>query len=298
MTRFENKLCPVCRSRFNDKADIVCCPICGTPHHRACYSINNKCALEEYHAQGWSWNGCLPDEEKEQKPPLDEVTAAEIDNEPDPHHADYPGDTPFDEEKRIFEEQLGDENPFKDLFNTMNNKEIGEDGVSMHELVAYSATSVYHYGRAFNMFRSNIGGKKRIVSFNFASGILSPMFQFYRKMNLFGIVALLLTLLPSIIVYAVPEQSIMANYQSFSMLMRVIQIAIPVVMCLFNDYIYYRHCVRSIVKFRKSYDGDTKSDDYYMSLYEKGRPTMAGGILGLLAMIVAEAYLMSLMGII
>lgn len=302
MTRFENKLCPVCRTRFNEKADIVCCPICGTPHHRACYSIKNECALEEFHATGWSWNGYLPDEEphtpKATAENSDATVTAQVDHQPDSHHAEYPGDTPYNEEKRLFEEQLGDENPFKELFDTLSNKEIGEDGVSMHELVAYSATSVYHYGKAFNMFRANNGGKKRIVSFNFCSGIFAPMFQFYRKMNLFGVITLLASLLPSIIVYAIPEQSLMANYQLFSVVMRFLQISIPVVMCLFNDYIYYRHCVKSITRFRERYDGDTKSDDYYMSLYEKGRPTMAGGIVGLLALSLGEAYIMSLMGMI
>lgn len=302
MTRFENKLCPVCRTRFNEKADVVCCPICGTPHHRACYSIKNKCALEEFHAKGWSWNGYLPDEEPEtpkaEVENSDATVTAQIDGQPDSHRAEYPSGTPFDEEKRMFEEQLGEDNPFKEMFDSLTNKEIGEDGVSMHELVSYSATNVYHYGKAFNIFRANNGGKKRIVSFNFCSGILAPMFQFYRRMNFFGVIALLLTLLPSIIVVAVPEQIRTANSQPLIILLRLLQIVIPIFMCLFSDYIYYRHCVKSILKFRKSYDGDTKSDEYYMSLYEKGRPTMAGGLIGLLAMSLGEAYIMALMGMI
>lgn len=298
MTRFENKLCPVCRTRFNEKADIVCCPICGTPHHRACYSIKNKCALEEMHTSGWNWNGKLPDEEEEELQKVDAAVTAEIDSQTDPHHAEYPGGTPFDEEKRLFEEQLGDENPFRELFSTLNNKEIGEDGVSMHELVAYSATSVYHYGKAFNIFRGNNGGKKRRISFNFCSGIFAPMFQFYRRMNVFGVVTLLLTLLPSIIILITPDQVRQANSQPLIILLRVLQFIIPALLCLFGDYIYYRHCVKSILKFRKSYDGDTKSDDYYMSLYEKGRPTFAGGIIGALALSLGEAYIMALMGMI
>ena len=62
MNRVENKLCPICRARFTEKADVVVCPICGTPHHRVCYEIRGKCGLENLHESGFVWNGRLPDE--------------------------------------------------------------------------------------------------------------------------------------------------------------------------------------------------------------------------------------------
>ncbi len=36
--------CPVCHEQFQDGEDIVVCPECGTPHHRACYEENGACA--------------------------------------------------------------------------------------------------------------------------------------------------------------------------------------------------------------------------------------------------------------
>ena len=62
MSRFTDKLCPVCRVRFTDNSDIVVCPECGTPHHRACYAKTGSCAVGGYHAEGFVWNGMLPDE--------------------------------------------------------------------------------------------------------------------------------------------------------------------------------------------------------------------------------------------
>ena len=97
MSRFENKLCPACRSRFNEKADVVVCPVCGTPHHRICYLTNNKCALQDIHESGWTWDGMLPDEEPEQVKPeeLSAVITNAVDPpETDPHHAEYPSGTP------------------------------------------------------------------------------------------------------------------------------------------------------------------------------------------------------------
>ena len=65
MTRFENKLCPVCRRPFTENDDIVVCPVCGTPHHRACYNEKGGCGVEEWHASGFVWEGHLPGEEPE-----------------------------------------------------------------------------------------------------------------------------------------------------------------------------------------------------------------------------------------
>ena len=283
MSRFENKLCPVCRTRFIESSDIVVCPTCGTPHHRACYSIKNRCELEELHAEGWMWNGLLPDEEKEREEMLKAANLSESGpNTPaaqensDPHHAEYPAGTPnapYEEEQRMFEEQLGDENPFRELFNKLADKEIGKDGVSMHELVAYSATSVYHYGRAFDSFRGT-SGKKRVISLNLSGGLFAPMFQGYRKMNFFGVIALLLTLAPSIVAVLLPQSFVAENVQSVQYILQLATIAIRLLLCMFSDFIYYKHCISKIKKFRKSYDGDTKSDDYYLALYEVGKPTL------------------------
>ena len=296
MPRFENKLCPVCRSRFNEKADVVVCPICGTPHHRVCYLIKNKCELEDMHASGWNWNGMLPDEEPE-KVSVEELSAV-ITNAVDPsdvnsHHAEYPSGTPYEEEQRMFEEKLGEENPFRELFHSLNDKEIGTDGVSMHELVAYSATSVYHYGRAFKAFRGCIDGKRHKISVNFCSGLFAPLFQFYRKMNFFGVFALLLTLAPTFVSVIMQDKITDAN-DPLLYTLDFARIVIMVLMCIFGDYIYYRHCVKSIVRFRRSYEGDTKSDEYFMALYELGKPTFAGAFMGALVLSFGQACLFAL----
>lgn len=301
MMRFENKLCPICRTRFVKNADVVVCPTCGTPHHRSCYSIKGRCALEELHAEGWSWKGLLPDEVKEREEmlkatglPLVEPNKAldELRREEFPQKTPA-APAPYEEEQRMFEEELGDDNPFADLFKKFSDKEIGKDGVSMHELVAFSATSVYHYGKAFDTFRRS-SGLKRVMSVNLSCGLFAPMFQGYRKMNIFGIISLLLLLAPSIAAALVPADIANAAVNELAVLFQLANIIIRVLLCMFGDYVYYRHCISHIKKFRKSYDGDTRSEDYYLALCEFGKPTMAGAAIGCLALMLGYASVLYL----
>ena len=53
--RYIGEKCPVCHKEFTAEDDIVVCPECGTPHHRDCYMLENRCANEELHARGEKW---------------------------------------------------------------------------------------------------------------------------------------------------------------------------------------------------------------------------------------------------
>ncbi len=55
MPLYENIPCPVCHVPFGEKDDIVVCPVCGTPHHRACYQQTGHCAHDALHAQGYDF---------------------------------------------------------------------------------------------------------------------------------------------------------------------------------------------------------------------------------------------------
>jgi len=46
---FEGNKCPYCGKEFISTDDIVVCPECGTPHHRACYKEHNACANVSKH---------------------------------------------------------------------------------------------------------------------------------------------------------------------------------------------------------------------------------------------------------
>lgn len=47
--------CPVCGVFFHEHDDIVVCPECGAPYHRACYEKAGHCIFTEKHGTGEAW---------------------------------------------------------------------------------------------------------------------------------------------------------------------------------------------------------------------------------------------------
>lgn len=280
--RFENKLCPVCRARFTDKADVVVCPICGTPHHRVCYESKGHCGLENLHASGFVWNGRLPDEPEPTQTPQNTFA---VDNSDEQAETEQGGS--------LFEELGGEDEGLGSFFKKLSDPALGEDGVSMKELTAYTATSAFHYGRAFDIFRSKSGGKQRRVFFNFASGFLAPAFQFYRKMDIFGLISMVILLVP--FGFSAFFPSFFSTSGAYYLL-NIYSLATFVILSAFGDYIYYLHAVKSIKKFRTSFQGDTLSDEYYEALAEKGRPSVLRAIVGCLVLLLFASGILWLSG--
>ncbi len=310
MSRFTHKLCPVCRIPFKDEDDVVVCPECGTPHHRACYKETGNCGLEKFHVEGFAWNGKLPDEtadpkeEASQSPP--ETLSVE---NTDAHHAFYPDgneDTePISENEEHSDipeiEMLRDmPNPYLDIYRKMrdltSDDTRGEDGVSSKELCHFAGKSIMHYSQAFSAFRVGVMKDGRIqpvrIFLNLCSGFLSPIHQFYRRMDLIGIAVILLScaaVLPDVLLYYDSQyasiqftENLTATLGSLSVVGSFLNLAVTILLCVFGDYIYYKTCVRRIKKIRRKFD-DGKAEGYYEALTQSGSPSKLRAIIGILA---------------
>ncbi len=55
MIDFTGVKCPVCGVAFREDDDIVVCPQCGAPYHRACYQKEGQCVFPDLHASGKDW---------------------------------------------------------------------------------------------------------------------------------------------------------------------------------------------------------------------------------------------------
>ena len=310
MSRFTHKLCPVCRAPFGENDDIVVCPECGTPHHRACWAKTGSCGVEQYHASGFEWQGRLPDEEptpentaENQKHDMAQVLEEmnrEREENPDPHHADYPQGTPITDEpldmNKIAEEILESQNNPSD--------ERGEDGVSMHELFSYSGGNL-HYLSAFSLFRLKEMRKTplRNISINLCAGLLQPLNQFYRRLDGLGIfltVWAFASIVPSLMIqlgYCADNAALLNGLSLLQLLLNLLSFLLTAALCLYGDYIYYLTAVKRIKRIRAAYD-DGKAEGYHERLEEKGRPSLLRMIIAVLAIsIIAAAVTLFAQGI-
>lgn len=55
MARYTGSKCPVCKQPFREGDDVVVCPDCGTPYHRACWKKVGACLHQQEHAAGFEW---------------------------------------------------------------------------------------------------------------------------------------------------------------------------------------------------------------------------------------------------
>lgn len=314
MTRFENKICPICRKPFTADDDIVVCPVCGTPHHRACYNEKGGCGVEEFHASGFVWEGHLPGEEPEPQSAEDiqdggrdgggeaaqqdsgMYGGADSDGFGGEHHADYPGGTPGGFNAYG---PNGEPIDIQDFLNQINRQTMDEtrveDGVSAKELSCYVGKSVMHYSQAFAAFRAPTapGQKKRRAFFNLCAGLFTPVHQFYRKLDGMGIILVLVEL-----AYYIPTLLSVSGVTFSQSAIAAIQLitsgayfVVKVLLCMFGDYFYYRHCVSRIKDIRARYD-DGKAEGYYEALNEKGSPSWLRAIIAILAVYLLQAVLL------
>jgi hypothetical protein len=107
----------------------------------------------------------------------------------------------------------------------------------------------------------------KVVNMNIYAGLLSPFYQFSKGMRLIGFALLLMVFL-----------QILVSPVYFPALPLV-----TILMLLFNDYVYLRHCAFKIRMTRKFYDRLPEelkgSIEYYELLRLKGKPGVLRGIL-------------------
>lgn len=61
MINYTGCICTECGRAFEEKDDVVVCPVCGTPQHRECYKKENKCINEALHEEGFVYKNEFSD---------------------------------------------------------------------------------------------------------------------------------------------------------------------------------------------------------------------------------------------
>lgn len=168
---YNNEVCSGCGELIHNGEDIVVCPECGTPQHRVCYELNNKCVNEHLHEGGFVWQPQNQPEKPQQTAAADDADERPVGNsEPIPVGIPMPA---IDVNQGFFE-------------NAGLDPEMEFDGVKVKEAVSYTQISSKNYVRKF----IRTSGKKRFLSWNWGAFFFSPAWFFYRKLYKLGFIFL------------------------------------------------------------------------------------------------------------
>lgn len=248
MPSYENQPCIVCGERFKAADDIVTCPECGTPYHRACWMQSGKCINQELHESGVSW--VAQRKEKEHRQRQEERFAEELEQA----EARERGDSPSMINGSLYDGVRMDPN---DPCIGLNPEESLGD-VTIREAAAFIRTNNFYYLPLFRLMKRT--GKK--ITVNLLS-LLFPQFYFAnRKMWGYALLAVLLNTvlgIPAVIkamntAMGIELPWIDINTAAFHSVYRVSMFAyflISMIWCLFGNYLYYRFALRRIRSIKK-----------------------------------------------
>lgn len=280
--------CTVCQEPFEPKSDIVVCPECGAPAHRACYQIENECAF--CHGNGGVVYRDPAQEVKTTLPVQDGISVQMITcktcgtlNHPENEFCNNCG-TALEKKDKVestpepfsilgsFQEDPQARAEFsKFLLGGMNETDT-IDQVTAKDLATYVGSNSRYYLTHFNMFKKN--NKK--TSFSFSAFFAPPVFYLYRKMWSIGIITAILTFilnLPttyqflvnsgmSIPQLAFIENSILATNPK---LVTILQLFMMSMSGIFANYLYMQKVLRSVKKIK-----DEAPQNYQHTLAKKG----------------------------
>ena len=190
--------CPVCEQYFHSDDDIVVCPDCGTPHHRACYESLGHCANQELHQEGYDFS---KDEKKNENADAAICHSCGKENDKYQFFCKYCG-APLQPEERKQSTANNAQNaqgpeqhspfggavggapfaaPFLDpLGGVPAETDLGDD-VTAGEAAKYVKQNTPYFIRIFSNIQS-FGRSK----FNFSAALFSGGYLLYRKMYKLG----------------------------------------------------------------------------------------------------------------
>ena len=201
---YENQICAGCNQPLLPGEDIVVCPVCATPQHRACYNKLGSCVNGYLHASGYIWQPDSPD-----APVIEEVPS------PDESNTTLGGEYREQPTEGLFCPMCGTKNepgafvcrncrsimpvgtgspgafPFSTPFPHQSPYLRGTGLTDDDEIGGFKAAdiAVYlkNYQRKFipKFKRFSDGGIK--ASWNWGAFFLSPFYFFYRRMLKAGI---------------------------------------------------------------------------------------------------------------
>ena len=191
----KNKKCAVCEAYLFEDDDVVCCPVCGAPHHRDCYTAVGHCGLEKYHGTDLQYDPQEAEEtKKEEKTETSSGKKGRICTQ---CGKEYPSDARFcpycgySEMTGFFAE--GNMRGFGGFGTVEDGTDIGE-GVTVKEAAEVVLVNHFRYVYRFSSLNKS---KKR--SWNWAGFLLPGSWFAYRKMYKASVIAVIFSIISTVL---------------------------------------------------------------------------------------------------
>lgn len=268
--------CAACGKKFTAEDDVVVCPECGTPYHRACYKELGHCINEARHAEGYVWQPLRHREPAGQERcdlcgyPLKEtgerIPAGDRETEDGGTFAEY----------------------VRDQYNVNPNERLGDE-LTAREVAAYVGPNALNF---LYKFRAMLQ-RKTAVSFNLGAFLFTGLYCFYRKMYALGGILLAIKAacyIPFAINYIPYFQELMAAgattlsefmhintlspyYQALVSTSAIVQyggLVLSVLCSLFFNYFYLKKITQQVRIQRYRGHAAAGTQQYYQNLSRMG----------------------------
>ena len=311
MFKYQGVACPHCGKEFQETDQILICPECGAPYHRACIQELGKCMFDDLHQKGESWHPPQKTPHEEEETRYDGRAAMRCSrcgtlNSPDRLFCEVCG-TPLNREQPDSSEpnsnsqnqwnneqwNNGQQQPFHQMAYNPYTTPFGGlspdeeiDGIPVKDLALYVGQNTHYFLPKFKEMATR--GKN--AGWNWAAFFLNAYYFFYRKMWLPGILFAVFSILlyiPNVILmysdlllnlgFAVPfSNNFLMAMNSLSNIFYILSLVLNLLAAIFANYLYKRKVFHDVDALRTSHG---EQQDYSIALTAKGGVSLKGVIL-------------------
>jgi len=307
MVDFKDKICPVCNKSFIDGDDIVVCPKCGTPYHRDCYSVDNKCVCESRHnlnknEKSYENINSENDFENEESPNTDnpDKFKKQAENEKicskckhhNPSDASFCNNcgVPLKNSQDIFEDvppEIKESIPI--LFDPMGGIDPEEkvDDVKFGDLAKFVKSNTPYYMNVFKRIKDDNKCK-----FNFSAFLFNGAWFLFRKQYKVGIPLTILHFVilsyTSLIQYTQDASKALTSFTGILEGLSLLQFIVMLICGFFANRLYFKFCVDQVKSIKEDCDQNKNLDYNKQILTQGGTNARIVFLLFLLSLLVSQ----------
>lgn len=284
---YEGQHCPVCGNAFSETDDIVSCPECGAPHHRACWQQEGHCHFEDTHGTEAQWTR-EAETEPEQPAVKNRCPNCGTDNLEHAEFCSRCGRALTTEEWTSAEPTppytqgapYHEYSPFRMAFDPLGGvprDEKFDEGVSAEDLALCVAGNTTYYLPRFHKMKNG-----RPIQWNWTAFFITPYWLLYRKQYAAGTLVSLFYLAFNLLVNMIFQLSGVTNanndmeavnkiYEAgFAPPLLVLCLGVMLISLLFGLFgnrMYMSSCIKKVQRVREE-----NPDDF------RGAIRQAGGV--------------------